>query len=195
VAIYLIALARGGAAAAFGDRDPRLIITRPLPPIDMVLVAHKDHPVHRLRGNTVDRERLSAFVEVLVADSGARDGPPPTRLAKIGSPNVFELGDFDAKRRALLHGLGFGWLPMRLASDDMSRGDLVAVRFDEGNRYSLEPMLAHRRDVPQGPAARALLEDFAAENVFSIAAPQVATPHATPKTRTKTRRARTRTRT
>jgi len=39
----------------------------------------------------------------------------------------------------------------------------VLVRFDEGNRYVLQPLVAHRSDVPLGPAARALLDDVILE--------------------------------
>ncbi len=145
--------------------DPRLI-THPLPKVEMLLVAHRDHPLHC--GGKVDRERLSTFVEVLVADSGARDGTPPNVLAKIGSPNVFELSDFDAKRRALLLGLGFGWLPKRLAAAAIRRGELVPIRFVEGNRYVLAPVLAHRRDRPLGSAGRAFLEDLKAETTRRV---------------------------
>ncbi len=140
--------------------DPRLV-TQPLPPVEMMLVAHRSHAVHRGKG-TIDRARLSSFVEVLVADSGQRDAPPPTRLAQIGSPHLFELSDFHSKREAILAGLGFGWLPSHLVDGDLERRELQPVRFDEGNRYVLQPLAAYRRDRPLGPAARALLEDVTA---------------------------------
>jgi DNA-binding transcriptional LysR family regulator len=141
--------------------DPRLV-TQPLPPVEMVLVAHRSHAVHEGR-EPVDRAMLSAFVEVLVADSGARDAPPPTRLSQIGSPHLFELSDFHSKRGAIVAGLGFGWLPAHLIEADLACGELLPVRFDEGNRYVLQPLVAHRRDTPLGPAARALLDDIVAE--------------------------------
>lgn len=138
--------------------DPRLS-TQPLPPVEMVLVAHRSHAVHRGKA-PIDRAKLSSFVEVLVADSGMRDAPPPTRLAQIGSPHLFELSDFHSKRAAILAGLGYGWLPSHLIEDDLASGDLRAVRFDEGSRYVLQPLAAHRRDTPLGPAARALLDEM-----------------------------------
>jgi len=141
--------------------DPRLV-TQPLPPLEMVLVAHRSHPVHAGR-DTLDRATLASFVEVLVADSGARDAPPPTRVAQIGSPHLFELSDFYSKRAAILAGLGYGWLPSHLAEDDVASGELREVRFDEGSRYVLQPLVAHRRDAALGPAARALLEDLLGE--------------------------------
>ena len=149
--------------------DPRLS-TQPLPPVEMVLVAHRSHAVHKGRA-PVDRTMLSTFVEVLVADSGVRDAPPPTRLAQIGSPHLFELSDFHSKRGAIVAGLGFGWLPSHLIEDDLASGELVPVRFDEGNRYVLQPLVAHRSATSLGPAARALLDDIVSEaNAPSVAA-------------------------
>jgi len=39
----------------------------------------------------------------------------------------------------------------------------VLVRFDEGNRYVLQPLVAHRATSPLGSAARALLDDVILE--------------------------------
>jgi len=142
--------------------DPRLV-TQPLPPVEMLLVAHRSHVVHKGR-EPVDRTMLASFVEVLVADSGARDAPPPPRLAQIGSPHLFELSDFHSKRVAIVAGLGFGWLPAHLVEAELASGELLLERFDEGNRYVLQPLVAHRRDTPLGPAGRALLDDIIAES-------------------------------
>jgi len=127
----------------------------------MVLVAHAKHPVHRVKG-PLDRAALAAFVEVQVADSGLREAPPPTRLASIGSPHLFELSDFASKREAIREGLGFGWLPLHLVDGDLASGELVTVPFVEGDRYTLQPLVAHRQGRPLGPAARALFDDLVA---------------------------------
>lgn len=141
--------------------DPR-VETHALPALEMVLVAHRAHELHGLKG-PLDRSALTSFVEVLVADSGRRDAPPPTRLSQIGSPHVFELSDFQSKRAALLAGLGFGWLPLHLVDADLESGELAEVPLDEGSRYTLQPLVARRRDVPLGPAARAMLDDLLSE--------------------------------
>ena len=127
----------------------------PLPLVEMVLVVRPDHLLHVQPGQ-VDRQRLCTFVEILVADSGNRDEAPPHPLSQVGSPRQLEVSDFHVKRQALLQGIGFGWLPVHLAADALAKGELVPLRFEEGSRYWLEPALYHRRDVPLGPAARAV---------------------------------------
>lgn len=146
--------------AADPKPSPRLTM-RPLPPVEMILLAHADHPVHA-RGE-VDRDVLASFVELIVADSGDRDAAPPTRLAYIGSPHLFELTDFHSKREALESGIGFGWLPAHLAVASIAEGRLREVRFAEGSRYVLQPALVHARGTVLGPAGRQLVEDIEAE--------------------------------
>ena len=142
--------------------DPRLV-TQPLPPVEMLLVAHRSHVVHKGRAPVESPDAL-------VVRGGARRRlgrarrTAPTRLAQIGSPHLFELSDFHSKRVAIVAGLGFGWLPAHLIEADLASGELLLVRFDEGNRYVLQPLVAHRRDTPLGPAARALLDDIVAES-------------------------------
>jgi DNA-binding transcriptional LysR family regulator len=137
--------------------DPKLR-ARALPPIEMLLVAHRDHPLHA-RNRPHDRRTLSPFVELVVADSGRADDLAPHRLF-IGSPQVFELSDFQSKREALLRGVGFGWIPRHLARDEIRRKELLPVGFEEGDRYVFVPHLCHRDEVPLGRGARLFLEHF-----------------------------------
>jgi DNA-binding transcriptional LysR family regulator len=136
-----------------GDRR---LAARPLPPVEMVLVAHRSHPLHACK-RPRDRRLLASFVELAVADSGTT-APDRMRRLFVGSPQVIELSDFHAKRAALQSGVGFGWLPLHLAKDALDSGELRTVGFEEGDRYTFEPHLVHRRDVPLGRAARWFLE-------------------------------------
>jgi DNA-binding transcriptional LysR family regulator len=138
--------------------DGRLV-TRALPAFEMLLVVHRSHALAKSK-KTVDRAGLASHVEILVPDSGLRDGGPPNRVAFVGSPHAFEVSDFHSKREAIAAGLGFGWLPRHLVADDLRRRSLSLVRYSEGNRYMLQPVLAYRGDAPLGPAARLLLEAF-----------------------------------
>ena len=133
-----------------------------LPEIEMLLLAHRDHPVHRPEGPP-DRETLGTWVELTVADSGSQPRPKPQEFS-LGGPQLLELSDFYSKRQALLGGVGFGWLPRHLAQGHMEA--LRLVDFEEGSRVRLQPRLAHRRGQVLGRSAQLfaslLMEEVAA---------------------------------
>lgn len=104
----------------------------------------------------VTRDNLAAHVELVVEDSRPDATPGPGRLS-LGSPHVFRLSDFHSKREALLEGVGFGWMPRHLVENDVARGRLVDVGFEEGDRYVFHPHLVSRRDPSPGRAARRVL--------------------------------------
>jgi DNA-binding transcriptional LysR family regulator len=130
-------------------------VTRALPPVEMVLLAHRAHPMHSRR-RPHDRKSLSDFVEVTVADSG--DGTPnKLRRLRVGSPQVLEVSDFYSKRVALRSGVGFGWLPLHLARRSMEAGVLLEAGFEGGDRHTLSPEIVWRRDAPLGRGAKLFL--------------------------------------
>jgi DNA-binding transcriptional LysR family regulator len=129
------------------------LMGRALPPLEMVLVTHPDHP---LAGQGVrGRADLAPHVELVVPDSGSQ--PAPHRLF-MGAAHVLTLSDFHTKRDALLMGVGFGWLPRHLCREDLATGRLEPVSFDEGNTFALLPHLVRRRDAGSGQGARLLVE-------------------------------------
>lgn len=143
--------------------DDRLV-TRPLPSVQMRLVAHHTHPLARMR--SVDRAELAKHVELVVEDSSKQGAAGRLWL---GSPHVMRLSDFAMKRLALLEGVGFGWMPVHLAEADLRARALVPLRFVEGGRHAFAPQLAWRRTVPLGRAARRFLELLAEETIASRA--------------------------
>ncbi len=127
-----------------------------LPPVDMFLVVHREHPVLE-QGEHLDRAALADHVELVVADSSVNTKGSVHRLF-LGSPHLFQLSDFYSKREALLHGVGYGWLPAHLARPHMRTGDLVVVPFEEGAKHTFEPHLVYRKDPPLGPGGRLFME-------------------------------------
>lgn len=130
-------------------------ITRPLPPVEMCLVVKNDHRLAQLT-DPIERSHLTKYVELVVTDS-SEEKVKHHRLS-LGGADVFELSDFHSKRQALLEGVGFGWMPLHLASDDLKRGSLIELNFVEGSRYRFSPCLVRRINDTLGRSARLFIE-------------------------------------
>lgn len=153
----------GGVEAAFQRDDADLMIavvpvanqdlvTTALPPVRARLVARKDHPLAKKRVARV--EDLARAVLLTVRGSDLRLA---LSTAALEPSSHVVLNDFQAKREAILAGIGFGWMPERLVADDLARGRLRPVRFDGGNTHDFRPRLYRRRSRPVGRAGRAVL--------------------------------------
>jgi len=124
---------------------------RPLPKLKAHLVAHRGHPLARLK--KVTPADLAKHLLLAVRASDPRLG-----LAEGGEPqSAVYLSDFHAKKAALLKGLGFGWLPDWLAAEELQRKRLVPVRLQGGSTHVFAPTLYARADA-RGRAAVRLLE-------------------------------------
>lgn len=135
-------------------------VAEPLPPVEMVLVARRSHPV--IRGGRVDRAALAKHVELVVEDS-SRSRERRTRPLALGAAQVFHLSDFHSKLDALLEGVGVGWMPRHLIEKELRAKRLAEVPFAEGSRHVFVPHLAHRRSAPPGRAGRRFIELLRAE--------------------------------
>jgi DNA-binding transcriptional LysR family regulator len=144
-------------------------IAEPLPPVEMLFVARRDHPIHA--AGPVERADLAAHVELTVADSRRAGAPPLARLS-LGSSHIFQLTDFHAKRDALLEGIGVGWMPGHLIERDLSLGALRTIDFRDGPRHVFYPHLVRRRGFPLGRAAQALHDEILIEAGGKKAAPR-----------------------
>lgn len=129
-------------------------VSVPLGDIESTLVCAADHPLADRRSVTTGD--LHEHVELSVHDSSDADAPAdPT---SFGGSRIFYLSDFEAKRKALQMGLGFGWLPMYLADGPLADGTLVEVDYEAGSRYSFTPRLVYRATRLPGRTARRFVE-------------------------------------
>jgi DNA-binding transcriptional LysR family regulator len=128
--------------------------SNPLPGIELVLVAHRDHELNQLQ-TEVTRPMLKANTELIVADSGTSPKNRPQGL-RFFSGTSFALSDFQSKREAILEGVGFGWLPMHLAAEHLRSQELKRINFEEESKYHFTPFLVRRRQSAPGKGASLL---------------------------------------
>jgi DNA-binding transcriptional LysR family regulator len=95
----------------------------------------------------------------------------------FGGERVFYLSGFEAKKQALLMGLGFGWMPRHLADEELRAGTLREVRHVGGSRYRFTPLLVHRLDRPLGRTATRLIALLGGETGPATGPAVVAPPH------------------
>ncbi len=126
--------------------------TEDLPEVECVLCVAPGHALAGLAAAQLGD--LQDHVELSVQDSsGRRDDPHG-----FGGERVFYLSGFDAKRQALLMGVGFGWMPLNLIADDLKAGRLCELRYTGGSRYRFTPKLVQRTDTPPGRAGTRLVQ-------------------------------------
>lgn len=146
---------------ALDVRESPELRLRPLPPVELLLLARADHPLHRLQ-RPVDRADLAEHVELVVADSGA--GPDRSRRRLwLGSPHVFQVSDFHTKLQAVREGVGFGWIPTHLCEGLVDDGELLALPFPEGAQHVMVPRLVERAGRLRGRGAQLFLSALSEE--------------------------------
>ncbi len=148
--------------AEFESRQADVLITlvkpqqsyayeRKLPSIKNHLVAKASHSIVQRRQN---RQELLNH-PLLVVSSGAEALYGESFAVDV--VHQIQLADFHAKRQALLHGLGYGWMPFELIEKDLHSDRLKQVRWEGESTFTVSPMLYLRRPVA---SASRLIQTF-----------------------------------
>ncbi len=153
----------GGVQFRFEREDADLMLVKDYSPADVlsaialpeivcVLCVAPAHALAPMR--SVSLAALHEHVELSVQDSSGQGNDRHT----FGGERVFHLSGFDAKRQALLMGVGFGWMPLYAVAENLRGGTLQELRFAGGSRYRFTPLLVHRTNRPLGRAGTRLVE-------------------------------------
>ncbi len=118
--------------------------------IECVLCVAPGHPL--AAGRAIPLARLHEHVELSVQDSSEQGAD----RHMFGGERVVYLSGFDAKKQALLAGLGFGWMPRYLVAAELRSGALRELSYAGGSRYRFTPQLVRRIDRPPGRAGMRL---------------------------------------
>lgn len=101
---------------------------------------------------------LADHLQIVQADpSGLSEG----RDFAVLSPQTCRVSGQDTKHALILSGLGWGRLPLWQVERDLAEGRLVRLpthSLGRGSQVETETYLAHRIDMPLGPAARAFAD-------------------------------------
>lgn len=148
------ALVMGSADLVIGGRVPPGFLGDPLLDVELVAVAHPDHPLHRL-GRSLDADDLSRELHVVVSDSGTL---APRDAGWLGTMRRWTMTSPEKRIALLCAGLGFGWIPCHLIEEPLASGRLKPLPLREGLRRKEPLYLIFAQPKLAGPATRMLGE-------------------------------------
>jgi len=123
--------------------------------VALVPVAAPDHPLGRMERIPPGAGR--DYTQLVLTDrSRATEGQDYS----VMSPKTWRLADLGAKHALLREGVGWGNMPLPIVDADLAAGALVRLAMPDhpGGTYRFAGVW--RRDIPPGPAAAWLLEQF-----------------------------------
>lgn len=135
---------------------PASMSVEPLPAIDLIMVAAREHPLAQLKG-VIAKSELAKHVQLVLTD---RSELSRGREFGVMSPLTWRLSDLFAKHAFLLKGLGWGGMPVHTVKEDLRDQRLVKLRIEDLPEPGLAlPMFAvYETARPPGPAGRWLIE-------------------------------------
>jgi len=135
---------------------PASMSVEPLPAVDMIMVAARNHPLAQLSG-VISKAELAKHVQLVLTDRSEL-----TRGREFGvmSPLTWRLSDLFAKHSFLLKGLGWGGMPLHTVKQGLQDQRLVKLQIEGLPEPGLAlPMFAvYETSRPPGPAGRWLIE-------------------------------------
>jgi DNA-binding transcriptional LysR family regulator len=172
--IEVFAAFLGGVERSFVRRDAHVMISV-LPPetvqlesvelgaIEIVLVAHRTHALAR---QEVSLDQLASHTFLTVR------GPTPRlnlSTAALEPHSTVHLNDFVSEKAAILSGVGFGWVPRYLVSDELKRGQLQLIRWERESTHMLDCRVYHRPGEELGRAGRAFVAGLRERREIGVA--------------------------
>lgn len=143
-----------------------------LAPVRAHLVASTRHALTQSARCWTQRE-LREHVLVTVRGSDER-----LRLSTVGLDpcSTVHLGDFNAKKAAIVAGVGFGWLPDHLTRDEILQGQLKVLTWEKPNEHVYVPTLYYRGEQNLGRVGKIFLEELLQVMGCAPPSPELSTP-------------------
>ncbi|BEV00446.1 LysR family transcriptional regulator [Novosphingobium olei] len=127
----------------------------------MVPVAAPDHPLARM--DPIPAGAARDYTQLVLSD---RSRFTEGRDFSVVSPKTWRLADLSAKHALLKEGIGWGNMPMHMVEGDLQSGALVRLIMPDSTEGLYGFWGIWRRDLPPGPAAQWLLDEFIASTVL-----------------------------
>ncbi len=126
-----------------------------LKPLKMFLVCHKSHALSKK--SDISPEILQNHTYIKIKGDYKNLG---LSTEQIEFKSSFFVNDFVTKKQALTKGLGYGWLPEYLITQELQAGDIKILKTIFDNHYTLTPKLYHRKEELIGKTTQELLKNF-----------------------------------
>lgn len=118
------------------------------------LVAHRDHPLFKIKRPKLEDLQKHAFITV----RGSHQMLQLSTTA-LDSSSAFHFNDFHSKKQALLAGIGYGWMPDYLIEKELKSGKLLEIRWEGASTHTYHPKI-YSRGSHLGKAAALFLSDW-----------------------------------
>lgn len=152
-----------GAAEVLLEKKVQLSICPWVPPgfmgdklmdIQLVAVAHPDHPLHKL-GRKINTDDLSRHTHIVIKDSGIKQ---ERDSGWLGTDLRWTFSSFESARAFLTSGLGFSWIPVHEAAALIESGKLKVLDLDVEYKKHGTLFLVYANKNVMGPATQLLAD-------------------------------------
>ena len=135
---------------------PQAVASERLIGVAFVMVAAQEHPLAAISG-PIPRAELARHVQLVLTD---RSELSAGREVGVMSPSTWRLADLFAKHAFLLHGLGWGGMPLHSVQADIDSGRLVILSIEDvpPGGLILQMSAVYPTAAPPGPAGRWLVD-------------------------------------
>lgn len=124
--------------------------------IDLLLVAHPEHPLHHL-GRDISVEDLKSHRQIVVRDSSTERR---TDAGWLGAEQRWTVSHSRTSIDMLERGLGYAWLPVAMIQNSLANNRLAPLALPKGGRRSALLNLSFSDGDRLGPAARAFIGEL-----------------------------------
>lgn len=148
------ALVSEQAELVIGVDTPSGYLADPLIEVELIGVAHADHPLHKLNREITSAD-LAQHMHVVIRDSGQHD---KMDVGWLSSQDRWTVSSIDSALNAIEHGLGYGWIPRNRLTKAIESGQLKPLKLEQGATYKAYLFISfgHPRNI--GPATKELAE-------------------------------------
>lgn len=119
--------------------------------IELVAVAHPDHPLHQLARSLTSRD-LQNEMQVVIKDSGQH---APRDIGWLGAEHRWTVSSIDKAITTISSGLGFGWLPHHQILEQLQHQHLKLLPLKSGQTFRTHLYLTFGQEFP-GEASKLL---------------------------------------
>jgi len=146
------ALVSEEAELVIGVDTPAGFLSDPLIEVELLAVAHPDHPLHQLEREITSAD-LAQHMHVVIRDSGEHE---KMDVGWLSSQERWTVSSIDSAMNAIEHGLGYGWLPSNRLIEALGDGRLKPLLLEQGSTYKAFLFISYGHPQNIGPATREL---------------------------------------